>query len=599
MLNKKIKEYLDDLDENPKPLNTYMGEHVFSKDIKNILSEQKEYKLTKNDIAEQIAFDFMSAYQSEQSGWGTYHGPMFVLPNDKGQMVEYPSIKRIDNEIIEHWVKRMGESKNPILIARYADLVVDFSSYVGKKVDLETFKKVIDSNINICKKALVVDLDCKTKLKRSLHLAIMINDQDRINELKVAVIDLENRVTEDDKPGLWGFSFQWLILDFYNKIIFGQNEKEALIDKLEDKVKKFKDNPVLIEYATFPLAEYYARENDVTNLIRILGVFENTIKKDSRNNSDALIKMHAYERIHEIYIRYSNKFSAVKESRDRISKEISNLDLDWDKSLKTISTEIKIKQGDIDSLMEVIFGKDKEDDIEKVLAKIAVHFLPKKSSVEKELSNISAKYPMQFICTQQVISDDGVLIAKLSPLEEDYDNHFIKYACQYTQLLSIMLPSVINLLKKHFTAEQVFDYFSKATLFEDEDKKYLNKAIYSYWSDDYLISSHLFVPLIESAIRDLVKKSNGLILVPNSKTGGYDRVLLGGLLNNYEIFEKTFSKSGHNLLFYFRLVLTEKLGMNLRNDFAHGFGKKKFFNREVSDRLFHVLIWLSMVRNSG
>jgi len=35
--------------------------------------------------------------------------------------------------------------------------------------------------------------------------------------------------------------------------------------------------------------------------------------------------------------------------------------------------------------------------------------------------------------------------------------------------------------------------------------------------------------------------------------------------------------------------------MNLRDDFAHGFGKKKFFTRDVSDRLFHVMICLSLL----
>ena len=45
--------------------------------------------------------------------------------------------------------------------------------------------------------------------------------------------------------------------------------------------------------------------------------------------------------------------------------------------------------------------------------------------------------------------------------------------------------------------------------------------------------------------------------------------------------------------FYFRLVLTERLGMNLRNDFAHGLGQEKFFRCEASDRLFHIFILLS------
>lgn len=50
--------------------------------------------------------------------------------------------------------------------------------------------------------------------------------------------------------------------------------------------------------------------------------------------------------------------------------------------------------------------------------------------------------------------------------------------------------------------------------------------------------------------------------------------------------------------FYFRLVLTEKLGMNLRNNFAHGLEKSTFFSREASDRLFHILLCLSLVKEN-
>ncbi|MDI6802211.1 MAG: DUF4209 domain-containing protein, partial [Thermodesulfovibrionales bacterium] len=101
---------------------------------------------------------------------------------------------------------------------------------------------------------------------------------------------------------------------------------------------------------------------------------------------------------------------------------------------------------------------------------------------------------------------------------------------------------------------------------------------------------------IESAIRELVKNCGGIVLRPNN-LGGYDRLTLRQLLNGQgEIIEKVFAGMGQNMAFYFRLVLTEKLGMNLRNDFAHGFGKKKFFTRDVSDRLFHVMICLSLVK---
>jgi len=596
MLNIKVKKYLESLEQEPKALVSYHGEHDIAKEIKEILKKDEKYEPTKEDIAEQMAFDFMAEYSNDNSGWGTYHGPMFVLPNDKDQMVEYPSIKRIDQETLEYWTKRAKESKNPILSSRYADLVVDFSQKVlSKNADIDLFQIVIDSNITVCEKSLAEPLDCKTKIKRALILAIQTNDQTRIGKSKDAIIKLEKDIAIDDKPGLWGFAFKWLLLDFAERIIFEDKEKNGLINELEEKLRRIEKNPWLAENAVSLLAEYYANEKDEENLMRVLGVLEKSLKTNERSNSDALLKTHAYEQIHEIYRKYASRFAEAEKANKRLSQEIGQLDLDWEKSLKEISVETKIKQKDIDDYLKGIFGKNKDDTLEMIMAKVAVSHLPKKDAVKKQLDDVSSKHPMQFLCTKQIISDDGVPIAKLSTLDEDYDNNFQSYALQYMQFGSFFLSLTMDELRKQFSKEKILEYFEKSVVFENENKEYLKRAISAYWDQDYLVSSHLFNPLIESGIRELIKICGGLVLKPNG-LNGYDNVLLGGLLKNDQIFENVFSKSGHNVLFYFRLVLTEKLGMNLRNDFAHGLGKKKFFGRDASDRLFHILIWMSVVR---
>ncbi|HFC76653.1 MAG TPA: DUF4209 domain-containing protein [Candidatus Moranbacteria bacterium] len=523
---------------------------------------------------------------------------MFVLSNDKGQIVEYPSIRQIDQETLEYWTKRVRESsKNPILLSRYADLVVDFSPKVlGKGVDIDLFQIIIDSNITICKKSLADSLDCKIKIKRALNLAIKINDNIRINEIKNTIIKLEKDIAIDDKPRLWGFSFKWLLLDFAKKITLADAEKNEIIDNLEEKLKRIRKDQWLAENAVSLLAEYYASKKDEGNLMRVLNVLENSLKANNRANSDALLKTHAYEQIHEIYRKYASRnFEKAKKADKRLSQEIGQLNLNWKKSLKEISIETKIKQKDIDNFLKGIFGENKDDKLEMIMTKIAVSNLPKKDAVKKQLDDVSSKYPMQFLCTKQVISDDGVPIAKLSTLNEDYDSHFQRYALQYIQFGSFFLSLTMNELRKQFSEESILEYFQQSVVFENENKEYLKRAISAYWDEDYLVASHLFNPLTESGIRKLIKICGGLVLKPNGLSG-YDNVLLGGLLKNNQIFENVFSKSGHNVLFYFRLILTEKLGMNLRNDFAHGFGKKKFFGCDASDRLFHILIWLSIVR---
>lgn len=597
MLNSEVKKYLESLEQDQKAPLTFHGEHEIAQKIKDILKKDERYEPTKEDIAEQMAFDFMSDYPNDNSGWDTYHGPMFVLPNDKGQMVEYPSIRRVNQEMLEYWTKRAKESKNPILSSRYADLVVDFSLKVlSKKADIDLFQIVIDSNNIICEKSLADPLDCKTKIKRALILAIQTNDQKRISKTKNTIIKLEKDIAVDDKPGLWGFAFKWLILDFSKKVALEDAEKKGLLKEIEERLKREEKNPWLAENAVSLLAEYYAREKDEENLMRVLGILENSLKTDERSNSDALLKTHAYEQIHEIYRKYASGFVEAEKANKRLSQEIGQLDLDWNKSLKEISVETKIKNEDIENYLKGIFGEKKDEKLEMVIAKIAVSHLPRKDAVKKQLDDISSKHPIQFLCTKQIISDDGVPIAKLSTLDEDYDNHFQSYALQYMQFGSFFLSLTMDELRKQFSKEKILEYFKKAVVFENENWEYLKRAISAYWDEDYLVASHLFNPLIESGIRELVKICGGLVLVPDEKLNGYKNVLLGGLLKNDQIFENVFSKSGHNVLFYFRLVLTEKLGMNLRNDFAHGLGKKKFFGRDASDRLFHILIWLSVVR---
>ena len=255
MLNNEVKKYLESLEREQITPTSFCREHNIAQKIKDLLKKDKQYEPTKEDIAEQIAFDFMADYPNDNNDWETYHGPMFVLPDNKEQMVEYPSIRQVDQEMLEYWTKRAKESKNPILSSRYADLVVDFSpKVINKSADIDLFQIVIDSNIAICEKSLADPLDCKTKIKRALVLAIQINNQEKIAKAKEAIINLEKKVATDDKPGLWGFAFKWLILDFEKKITITETEKSELIKALEDRLKRVEKDVWLAENAVSLLA---------------------------------------------------------------------------------------------------------------------------------------------------------------------------------------------------------------------------------------------------------------------------------------------------------------------------------------------------------
>jgi len=599
MLNNKIKKYLNELDKEVRPLHSSLGEHKIAEEIKNILKKEGEsYKPSNEDIAEQIAFGFLANYPNSNSSWGTYYGPMFILPNKQGQMMKYPSIQNVTEEILNYWESRAKESKNPILSSRYADLVVDFSpSILQESADYKLFHLVIDASIIICEKLLDQPINCKTKAKRALNLSIQINDQQRIQKVKKTIIILEKKITVDSKPGLWGFVFKWLLLDFRNKVVVSPQEKEDLIIDLEKKLERIKKDPWSSEHAVSLLAEYYANERNESNLMRVLGILEKSFKENERMNADALLKVHAFEKIHEIYQKYRDKgFQEAIKATDRISQEIGQLDLNWNKSLKEISVSTKIKNEKIDKFLKAIFREENENKLENILSRIVVNFLPKQKNIEDQLKETSKDHPLQYLCTTQIVSEDGIPIAKLSSLDEDYDNHFQSYATKYLQFNSFFLSLTMDELKKQFLKEKIIEYFRESLLFQNENKEYIQYAMNAYWDSKYIVSSHLFIPLIESAVRELLRICGGIILKPND-IGGYDILSLNILLKKQgDILKSVFSKIGHDIPFYFRLVLTEKLGMNLRNNFAHGLEKKTFFSGEASDRLFHILLCLSLVK---
>lgn len=349
------------------------------------------------------------------------------------------------------------------------------------------------------------------------------------------------------------------------------------------------------------LAEFYSNTKDETNLTRVLKVFEDSYKLDTRLNSEPILQTHAYESIREIYRLYQDKgFGILKNDVDRITKEINNLDLDWNKSLKKFETSVEIPTKDIQNFLDSIFvTKDvlPEDEIKVILMRIVFYFLPKKEDLEKQFKTSVNNHPIQFLCTNQIISDEGFVSGTIVGIDtkESYKKHLVHNSAQQLSFSSYFLEICLYKLKEH-NVEKIIKILRDSIVFSDENKDYLNRAITAFWKNDFLVSSHLFIPIIESGIRKLIKLNGGNYLSFIHENGGYQRKSLSVLFKEYSsIIDIVFTDLDKEVCFYLKLVLTETFGFNLRNDFAHGINKKQFFSQQVSNRLFHIVLLLSFV----
>jgi len=594
-MRKELSELLINLESEIASIS-YHGEYLIADRIKELIRKDQGVAMDNHEIAEHIAFDFLANYPNNNSQWNTYYGPQFVFQDESGLSREYPSIQTVNAEIIDYWISRAKNSTNPIFKSRYADLVVDFYPQIlNSRADIDFFQIVIDANCTIVNMNLADSLDCITKIERALDLSLKNNDRLRIDRCKVATIRLHKSIAINEKPGTWGFAFQWFLLEYKNKIKLTNEETDYLIKDMEERLKEISFSPYLVESAVSLLAEYYANLKDEENLLRVLEILIKSFKNDERSNSEPLLITSSYQNIVEILEKY-NGFTKVNSLAKEIKKEIGNLNLDWSKSMKTISVRTEVPKTQIDDFIKSIFENVKIGvEFKDIAPVIGLKFLPRKQNVEESFKSTTSKSPIQFLVTTQVISDDGIPLAILPPLDVDQESHFARHFNQRVQLDSFFLSIALDEVKARFSADTIISYLSNSILFINENKEYLKRSINAYWSEDYIVSSHLFIPIIETAIRELIKTGGGVILKPN-RLGGYDRILLDGLLDNIEIFTSVFDDLGNDVIYYLKLVLSHKLGLNLRNDFAHGIGKEKYFHRNASDRLFHVLLALSAVK---
>ncbi len=597
-MKKELKKLLKRLEKEIKTIS-FGGEYKISEQINKLFTDSET--CTNEEIAERIAFDFVPDYKS-QLDWGTYYGPKFILPDqhDKGKVRIYPHISQINEQIIEYWEKRAKRTLNPIFKSRYADLVVDFKPKIlNQRADQKYYDIVIEANITICKNRLSDDLSCQTRLRRALNLEL--ETKKKVSEELIDVIITLDARGEFDKPGTWGFAFDWLVLSKNKKIKIDEIIKKRLLDEILAKFNKATSEPNILEYTCSLLAEYYAKQNDEENLLKILLTFEERYKK-SFENQDALSRSHAYHRVLEVFSIYS-KFKKVREQIDRILREIGSLKLDWGNALQKLSTETEIPKNRIDEHLDFVFGKNRDENIEKVVSKIVYLNLPKKDSLRKLYIELSSKYVFQRIVTQQIIGGDGLIKAVLAPEfnelnEGDDDPKFLFEAQRYMQFGLFALNIDFSEFKKNFAKEQLLRYLEGKLLCKHINSSVLKTIIDAYYKEDYIVFSYITSPIIESIVREFIKINNGSWIRRNTY-GGFVTMTLHEMISdnlNQNIFKQVFGEvAGENILFYLKLALVEKLGMEIRTDVAHGKNIDRFFDKNIANILLHILLIFSLV----
>jgi len=544
-------------------------------------------------VAEIMAFDFWEQREDQIIESGTYYGPISVFNDKNGTTIEYPSVKKVTEQIIEYWANRAKTTKHPVLRARYADLVWDLQKVVTNKSPHYSIAQiVIDSVIEIAQRnCYKPEVNVKQKLRRALSLAIALKDNTRIEKVTAAIISYEDAITDDPKLGLWGFSYDLLFEN--DKVHLTDSQRQKLIAGLEGHLLRASQpakleelDPWAVNSAALRLAKYYRKIGETEDIKRVLISMGNAFIQAS-SKASALQTSAWLQGVHSTYKEFGLKAEA-----EEISIKLRELGGKVASELKPFSHTMEISKEKMDQYVAALT----KGELDEVLPRIAAHFVPKKSEVEKQIKELADKSPMVFLFPRELLDNQGRPIAKVDSLEEDMPGHIAMQMSQNMTIESIFLGQVIGaLVKKYSTFESRFvDYLFHSPIFEENRKSIIRLGVREYLSGNHMTAVHLLIPQIEYAIRVLLEKLEGSVFKP-ARRGGFNYKVLDDLFRD-PLLVQVF---GEDIMFYFLVLLVDPRGWNLRNCVCHGLCDTNSFDTSMSDRIIHVLLCLALVRESS
>lgn len=527
----------------------------------------------------------------DKSEWGTYFGPKFHGRTDDGKTFSYPSLSDVTEEAVSYWYKRSCEVVNPYLKARYSGLVWDFMKKVSaKSYPSDLYNNYIDSllavvsgeypshpviTVNISNR--LFDLGCK--------------NNKYLGKIKDVLSAFDIKYDMDDKsPRLWGM---YLLLIINNKKFFTQDEAKNVIERHEKRLERLynglnKDKSLfwtLKEQVTL-LAEYYAKYNQQNECKRVLNCLESALSIVDSTMSN-MQKAGNLEMVARLYSKF-NLHSEYKRLLGQIEK-----------SSKVAAKEMQTSKFEftypIEALMQLKDFIVQGDTIEQI-QRFCLYFVLDKKEQENNLKEMAVKFPLQYLIPTQLEDEKGRPLSQVGGIEDDFEGQLVMYICQNINLQSLPLNFIIKALVEN----QVFSIANIMKMVEDSpiivDDRYfvIEEALTFFFKENYLVFCHLIVPQIESFFRELLDKSGKPVIKPqnNSKSQGYTLRILDDILRD-EVISSTFNE---NIAYYFRIVLTDQRGWNVRNALCHGLQSPYNYNQTVANRLFHIFMLLLLIK---
>jgi lysyl-tRNA synthetase class 1 len=194
----------------------------------------------------------------------------------------------------------------------------------------------------------------------------------------------------------------------------------------------------------------------------------------------------------------------------------------------------------------------------------------------------------------QIVRDTGI-VAQAGSISADPESRLLIQLTQFMDLATPFLAWTIDRTRELYSpsSDDIVDALYHSPAFDPDRRDLIRNGIEAYLSDDFVKGVHVLLPQIEHTLLRLAENLGVVTRKPSRHNPNAMQ-----WINLYEVLQdgRVQECLGEDLTCYLQVLLVDPLGHNIRNHVCHGHLKPEDFTRQLADRVFHVLLTLSLIR---
>lgn len=536
--------------------------------------------------AELVALGLFAGSEAETGPWGTHFGPLWAVHG-----TDYPPLTAVTTDMVAYWKTRARACKHPRLRSRYADAAWDLEPTVANGTgDHEMAAMAIDAYVADCGCA-GIDICQVEGLNRALHVALKLGDGARVASVRDAILAFQKKVADPEKPRLVLFHFDALY-ERRKKVKLSEVQLQDMAAGLEKQLAEWSDpsdkhfDPLSARELAQRLVQYYNAANRAEDVKRVINVYARG-KLHIIHEANGLMSHHWLEELHQDYLA-----AGMRADADALIGDIKKASERMVAEMRPMSVSVPMSKEE----MEAFCNGITKGDVDTAVRRIVSTFTPDVEKLRKQMHEIAAAHPFAAMVPTTFV--DTFTRARVGSIHEDEPGRLVLHTTQYMALESLFLRQAFNRLVQRYdlTAENLVELLYRSELFDAERKALFVMGVKSVLADDHVACVHILIPQIEHLLRRLLDTIGGITTNFDHESRTYREKDLGTVLRDPAMDQFWKEVAGNDIALYFRVVLTDQRGFNVRNRVCHGLCKPEWFASYLTDRLLHILMLLSYVR---